>query len=626
MTHFYLYNNKTATINMDNSFVYSSNGSRTRLFSIINIDDQEINQPKELKLSLFKHQKKAIWKMIEIENTHKIVRKDINRELRTNFGIYSDKVGSGKTLVMATLLNVNKNPSPAYILPQQVTNHVMVSRIGDNRRNTYFNIKTTLIIVPHGLTNQWENTLIKDVGLNIQKVNTKRMVSQLINDIKNYIKMESDASSSTQIEPIPIILISNTMFRHFNLECCSSLGSVNRIKIKWNRIIIDEPHTFVLPENSLKSDFCWFVCATPNDILYSNRQWLRHIMGGEYYYERMNPNELAVIKSENHVIEQSLRLPPYIENFIKCKAPTYLFDRRIRNNLPTEALARLHANDVMGAMEILNINAKSESSILDSLIENYKNRVHNEKLEITRLMQIRNINESDRRDRIQRHEAKVRKFENKIKSITERVTISENCPICLDSVSDPRAITNCCHKSFCFECILMGLKTSNNRCPMCKSNIHTNSLHIESAVHIDKKIKLDNNPKTPKLLSKTDTILKMIKNMDENSRYLIFSEYDNSFQRISYKLSEAMIPFKVLKGSVDEQQKNIKKYESGEIKILMLNANNFGAGLNLQKTTNIIIYHQFRTEDLKTQVIGRAQRIGRKTPLNVHYLEYEVQN
>ncbi len=610
MTHFYLYNNKTATINMDNSFVYSSNGSRTRLFSIINNDDQEINQPKELKLSLFKHQKKAIWKMIEIENTHKIVRKDINRELRTNFGIYSDKVGSGKTLVMATLLNVNKNPSPAYILPQQVTNHVMVSRIGDNRRNTYFNIKTTLIIVPHGLINQWENTLIKDVGLNIQKVNTKRMVSQLINDIKNYIKMESDASSSTQIEPIPIILISNTMFRHFNSECYEYYR-VNSLKIKWNRIIIDEPHTFVLPGNSLKSDFCWFVCATPNDILYSNRQWLRYIMGGEYYYERMNPNELAVIKSENHVIEQSLRLPPYIENFIKCKAPTYLFDRRIRNNLPTEALARLHANDVMGAMEILNINAKSESSILDSLIENYKNRVHNEKLEITRLMQIRNINESDRRDRIQRHEGKVREFENKIKSITERVTISENCPICLDSVSDPRAITNCCHKSFCFECILMGLKASNNRCPMCKSNIHTNSLHIESAVHIDKKIKLDNNPKTPKLLSKTDTILKMIKNMDENSRYLIFSEYDNSFQRISYKLSEAMIPFKVLKGSVDEQQKNIKKYESGEIKILMLNANNFGAGLNLQKTTNIIIYHQFRTEDLKTQVIGRAQRIGR---------------
>lgn len=636
-------------MNMSNSFIYSSNGGRTRLFSIINIDDQEINQPEELRIPLFKHQKKAIWKMREIENTHKIVRTDINRELRTNFGIYSDKVGSGKTLVMATLLSVNKNPSPAYIIPQQVTNHVMVSRLSNNRRNTYLNIKTTLIIVPHGLINQWEDTLTKDVGLDIKKVNTKRLVLELIEDIKEYQKREDSItnmdlsnSSPPQSQPLPIILISNTMYRNLSKVWHEDfiMNSIThgpdgylagttwreRHKIKWNRIIIDEPHTFVLPENRLKSDFCWFICATPNDILYSNRQWLRHIMGGEYYYDRMNPNELAVIKSENHVIEQSLRLPPYIEKFIKCKAPVYLFDRQIRNNLPTEALARLHANDVVGAMEILNINAKSESSILDSLIENYKNRAHNEKLEINRLMQIRNISESDRRDRIQRHETKLREFENKIKSITDRVTVSENCPICLDNVSDPRAITNCCHKSFCFECILMALKASNNKCPMCKSNIHTNSLHIESAVHVDKKIKIDNNPKTPKLLSKTDTILKMVGNMDENSRYLIFSEYDNSFQRISYKLSEAMIPFKVLKGGVDEQQKNIKKYESGEIKILMLNANNFGAGLNLQRTTDIIIYHQFRTEDLKSQVIGRAQRIGRQTSLNVHYLEYDVQN
>lgn len=614
---------------------YSSNGIRRRFFSIINIDDPEINQPEAVTLSLFKHQKKAIWKMTEMENTHKIVRTDINRELITNYGIYADKVGSGKTLAMATLLHTNKNPSQAYTLPQQVTNHVMVSRIKDNRRNTYLNIKTTLIIVPHNLIKQWADTLNLVVGLEIQKVNTKKMVLELIDLLRIDQTLEPP-------EPIPIILISNTMYRHFNkvwhdeyIPTSVPNGGIpnyvgttwgRRPKIKWNRIIVDEPHTFILPENSLKSNFCWFICATPNDILYSNRQWLRHIMGGEYYYERLNPNELTVIKSENDVIEQSLCLPPYIERFIKCKAPTYLFDRQIRNNLPTEALARLHANDVVGAMEILNINAKSESSILDSLIENYKNRVHNEKLEINRLMQIRNISESDRRDRIQRHETKLREFENKIKSITDRVTVSENCPICLDNVSDPRAITDCCHKSFCFECILMALKTSNNKCPMCKSNIRTHSLHIESAVHVDKKIKIDNNPKTPELLSKTDTILKMIGNMDDNSRYLIFSEYDNSFQRISYKLSERMIPFKVLKGGVDEQQKNIKKFESGEIKILMLNAHNFGAGLNLQMTTDIIIYHQFRTEDLKTQVIGRAQRIGRQTALNVHYLEYDVQN
>ena len=192
-----------------------------------------------------------------------------------------------------------------------------------------------------------QDTLNLVVGLEIQKVNTKKMVLELIEMLR----------SAGSAEPIPIILISNTMYRHFNkvwhdeyIPTSVPNGGIpnyvsttwrQRPKIKWNRIIVDEPHTFILPENSLKSDFCWFICATPNDILYSNRQWLRHIMAGEYYYQRLNPNELTVIKSENDVIEQSLRLPPYIEKFIKCKAPGYLFDRQIRNNLPTEALARL---------------------------------------------------------------------------------------------------------------------------------------------------------------------------------------------------------------------------------------------------------------------------------------------
>ena len=96
------------------SYIYSSNGIRRRFFSIINIDDPEINQPEAVTLSLFKHQKKAIWKMTEMEKTHKIVRTDINRELITNYGIYADKVGSGKTLAMATLLHclLYTSPSP----------------------------------------------------------------------------------------------------------------------------------------------------------------------------------------------------------------------------------------------------------------------------------------------------------------------------------------------------------------------------------------------------------------------------------------------------------------------------------------------------------------------------------
>jgi len=303
---------------------------------------------------------------------------------------------------------------------------------------------------------------------------------------------------------------------------------------------------------------------------------------------------------------------------MKCLAPIYLRNGAIRNNLPAEALSRLNGNDVTGALEILNCDANSKSSIVESLISNYRDLAHNETLSIQRLSQIRNITNTERAERIKRHKEKLDDYLKKIADITERVNTEENCPICLDSVDDPCAIMNCCQKSFCLECILMSLKNSN-KCPMCKAVTRVDSLHIQSDTNTNKSVKKESG-----LLSKSNTLLEIVMNMKEDSRYLIFSEYDGSFRRISYKLSERSIPFKVLTGNCNAQQKIIQQYKDGEVKILMLNARNFGAGLNLQMTTDIIIYHEFRSKDLKTQVIGRAQRPGRTCPLTVTYLEHET--
>ena len=54
----------------------------------------------------------------------------------------------------------------------------------------------------------------------------------------------------------------------------------------------------------------------------------------------------------------------------------------------------------------------------------------------------------------------------------------------------------------------------------------------------------------------------------------------------------------------------------------MLNSSNYGSGLNLEMTTDIIIYHQL-TKNLEIQVIGRAQRPVRNSSLNVYYLLHE---
>jgi len=592
---------------MSNNWMNGTAHRRRCCFTIIQDNEDEIHQPESIKTQLFIHQKKAISRMRNLELSHLIVREDLNRSLKTNYGIYADKVGAGKTLAMTALVATSVRPRKKCGIPLNNTGYTVINQINDKR--TRLHVNTTLIIVPHSLMTQWVDTLKMVDGLKFFMVNTNKLVNKLV---KTILESRADAAwgqKSKSSVDFSIVLISNTMARKFWIEPYQT--------VIWDRVIVDEPHTFVL--NDLpEANFCWFVCATPYDILYSNRQWLRCTMGGDYYYTKINPNELAVIKNSDDNVNNSLCLPPYKESTIKCLAPIYLRNGAIRNNLPAEALSRLNGNDVTGALEILNCDANSKSSIVESLISNYRDLAHNETLSIQRLSQIRNITNTERAERIKRHQEKLDDYLKKVADITERVNTEENCPICLDSVDDPCAIMNCCQKSFCLECILMSLKNSN-KCPMCKAVTRVDSLHIQSDTNANKRPKKESG-----LLSKSNTLLEIVKNMKEDSRYLIFSEYDGSFRRISYKLSERAIPFKVLTGNCNAQQKIIQQYKDGEVKILMLNATNFGAGLNLQMTTDIIMYHEFRSKDLKTQVIGRAQRPGRTCPLTVTYLEHDT--
>jgi SNF2 family DNA or RNA helicase len=80
------------------------------------------------------------------------------------------------------------------------------------------------------------------------------------------------------------------------------------------------------------------------------------------------------------------------------------------------------------------------------------------------------------------------------------------------------------------------------------------------------------------------------------------------------------ISFIEVKGGVDERKKNIKSFKSGNIQVIFLNSRFNGAGINLQESSDIIVYHRMDNSTLN-QIIGRANRIGRIESLNVHHLQ-----
>ena len=157
----------------------------------------------------------------------------------------------------------------------------------------------------------------------------------------------------------------------------------------------------------------------------------------------------------------------------------------------------------------------------------------------------------------------------------------------------------------------------NNRCPHCRAE----NCSLSSVTLIQDNVLNSKNKKVNKLPFKRDVLINMIKQKPDG-KFLVFSQFSNSFNTIVEKLTENNITFSKLSGSTGRVTNIIRDFSNNKIKVLLLNANNYGSGLNLEMTTDIVIYHKM-SHDLEEQIIGRGQRLGRTSPLHIHYLCYE---
>ena len=127
----------------------------------------------------------------------------------------------------------------------------------------------------------------------------------------------------------------------------------------------------------------------------------------------------------------------------------------------------------------------------------------------------------------------------------------------------------------------------------------------------------------PKLPNKIDMLFKIIKD-NPDGKFLVVSLYDNSLNELHEKFEDKEIKSTRLAGNNLVVNSLLTKFKDPEsdLNIILLNASNYGSGLNIPETTDIIIYHKL-TKELETQVIGRAQRYGRIGPLRIHYLTHD---
>lgn len=379
---------------------------------------------------------------------------------------------------------------------------------------------------------------------------------------------------------------------------------------------------------------------------------------GHSYYRGYNSCRIFKTIVRNHLkfIQESIYIPEPIVKYHKCLTPAHLL--AVTNAINKDALKALNAGDVKKAMSMLGCEAGTEDDILESVnnkltktIEDHKANLADKNtfledantnmISIKMLLEsakesgdesyVNDINEqkiylsgkiSSAKSSIKKIKESISSVEAKMKGIEERVTGTKDkiCPICCVNVSSP-ALTPCCKQIFCMGCITTALdycKKTERQCPMCREPLEISKLNIIVTDSVNNSTEDDS-----RLPGKIETILKLIKENPEH-RVMIFSEYSNCgiFDTIRGELDKLDVKYATPSGSSSRIANIIKQYKEKTYRVLLLNATCFGAGLNLQFTDEIYMFHRMSL-DLENQVIGRAQRMGRENPLKIHYMCYE---
>jgi len=599
-----LQNNDMNELNCNNESITSSN--EQNFF--------DVTQPENYKTILFPHQLKAINMMekrehyktiiiypndtsngtsndtqisetnLETENTSERLLED-NFEVKTHVGIYADITGYGKTISIIGLLIRDKmkwNTNEIFIHKSYCT-HYGEGRIFATENKKYIKTDCNLILMNQSIIKQWETELNKS-------------------DIKYYTITNKKNIESCNIEDYEVILVSPTMYNLF----ITQINASSEYPIAWKRFIFDEPqNTKISAMKNIIAGFYWFITATPNSLLMKSRNRNHFLTNLFHLYMHRNVFDPLIIKNNDEFVKQSYNMPETFHKYYNTYQPLYKITLGIVNDNVTNMLA---ANNIMGAIKMLGGTTENESNILELIHKRKTEQIQEIDAKIT-LWESRN-----QANKVSNWQIKKTEIEKQLINLDERIseTLNARCTICAEKYQKPIMISGCCH-IFCGTCIMEWMKKKSN-CPNCRTDIKSNELiYMKNETTSDRDI-----TDTEQILTKEQTIIKLIKESPKN-KFIIFSTFDESFNIIKTILENEKIKYGEIIGTKEIRDKIIDDYKNNNINVLCLNSVNNGAGINLQETDDIILYHKMPSQ-IQTQIIGRSNRIGRKTNLSVHHL------
>jgi SNF2 family DNA or RNA helicase len=586
-------------------------------------------QPENSKIILWPHQLSLLHKCKEYENNtqsltqykslcesnHNIKETDY---LRTQVGIIGDRVGSGKSFVILSLIANNDITNLGSTVKSFANNRVILCFTEQS-----INIKTNLLVIPHNLVSQWESYI---------KTFSDTMKYLIISKVKHLDNMLQNEQTIPTYDLIVVTQSCYVRVAHF----------LTSRSFKMQRVIYDEIDTMNLPNCiTIDSNFYWFVTASYGNLLYPRGydRW-DHSIGKRVWYATGLKNsgfvkdlfmdlhlnlskdyvKILVLKNRDEYVQSSIDLPPTINKYIKCKTPLTI--NVLDGFVDREIIQSLNAGDIVSALQRISPSHRnSEDNLVKIQIEKYARELVNYEVRLKATYELLYDNEDHRTSEIQRLQKKMDEVKVKIDGIKERIQNTETCCICYDTIQN-KSIAPCCSNTYCFLCINIWL-ANHELCPLCKTKLLPHELLVvDDNELIDNNIVLDDS-ETNDNFDKLKNLEIIIRDRSQTGKILLCSSYDMSFSSITNILDNMNVKYAYLKGNEAHILKLLDKYKNtNELNVLLVNSRNYGSGLNLENTTDIIMFHKVESETEK-QVIGRASRIGRTCPLNVWYLLYD---
>jgi hypothetical protein len=621
----------------------------------LTIDSVRAEQPSKIKIQMKAHQLAVVQAMINHEKTEHY-KCDNGDEYRFNMGVLCDPVGSGKSISILGLIAAGNNTFPEerkYITGdnfvtthlKQLNDHTEVQYKKSEYAKNYTKpttIPIDIIIVAHTIVKQWAKYISDQTNLKCLLINSKKTLDALRFN-------KTDVSRTTQeildeFAKYDMILISSTRLRPF----CRGIP-IHFPAYRYNRIIIDEADSINIPSDTINGQFSWYITSSyktlqhpggeikykdENGNITDSRFWAttrivirgitdRHNIRAVFNPIYGNPgygkvvNKLIYFRNDDEFIKSSFLLDEPILNIIKCLNPVAL--NVLKGIVDDNIISLINAGNVAGAIEQITCTKATTENLTEAVTNKLQVELKNEKIRYTMKSQMQYSCQLSKELALKKSMKRQDALINKIELIKTRLIENSQCPICFDEPAN-RTITNCCKNTFCFECITISMK-HNPKCPHCRANLTPGDLIImvdevsDAAPAADEAGPLEKNATLEKLLTE-------IFDRPEQAKVLIFSEHENIFITVGEFLTYKGIQNSRVIGSSATIASTLNKFKTDTLDVLLLNSRHCGSGLNIENATDVIIYHSMSPE-LEMQVIGRAQRPGRTSTLNIWKLLHE---